>query len=119
MKVQRPQAIEYTKLALAGILGFSLLFSAAYMIYPDDNYASSFDVTIDEDNPERKILFDDTSITLGYNSSGPDYALINGTKIEFELEGRQNEIFAVNNKVYMFYFESAGEYLRLLRIEEL
>jgi hypothetical protein len=119
MDINRSEAIEYIKLALAGALGFSLMFATAYLIFPDGNYASDFDVTVDGEVAEREIDFDDRSITLGYNSSGPDYVLINGSKQTFELEGRQNEIFAVDGKVYMFYFESAGEYLRLLRIEEL
>lgn len=119
MDLERPQAVKYTKLILTGIIGFSLMFAAGYSIFPDGGYASGFDVTMDEQTPEREVEFDGRMITIGYNSSGPDYAVINGSKQTFELEGRQNEIMAVGGEVYMFYFESAGEYLRLLRIEEL
>lgn len=119
MELNRPQAFKYGKLCLTGVIGFSLMFAVAYLIFPDGNYTSDFDLTMNDEISERNVSFDERSITLGYNASGPDYAIINGSRQNFELEGRQNEIFAVDGKVYMFYFESAGEYLRLLRIEEL
>jgi hypothetical protein len=47
-------------------------------------------------------------------------SIVNGNITqEIDFEGRRNDIFAVDDKVYMFYFDSGEEYLRLLRIEEL
>lgn len=119
MELEKQKAVKYAKLTTTGVFAFLLMFAAGYFIFPDGDYSTNFDISMNEDTPEREIEFDSKSITLGYNSSGPDYAIINGSRQTFELEGRQNEIFAVGGEVYMFYFESAGDYLRLLRIEKL
>ncbi|MFP4038515.1 MAG: hypothetical protein ACLFTA_01890 [Candidatus Nanohaloarchaea archaeon] len=102
-----------------GVSIFIAAFSIGYFYYPGDGYSSNFDVQVDADNPEETVSFDGKNATLGYNSSGPEYVKIENRTRRIDLEGRQNDIFAADGEVYMFYFESAGDYLRLLRIERL
>lgn len=99
------------------LAAFIFMFSTAYLAYPDGKYASDFNITVDEENPSELVIFDDRNITLSYNESSVITG--NGRDEELNIEGRQNDIFAVDGNTYMFYFDAGEDYLRLIRIEEL
>jgi len=109
---------NYLKFFGVFILVFALAFSTSYFLYPDGIYGKNFDLRVDSNNPEENVSFDGRNVQMVFKEGNK--SIVNGNltrRIEFE--GRRNDIFAVKNKVYMFYFDSGQNYLRLLRIEEL
>jgi len=102
------------------VAAFIILFAAGFLLYPGGDYGENIDVTANSENPEQLIKFDNRNVTLGYNeTTSQAYVNVEGRREELNIEGRQNDIFAVDGKVYMFYFESDEDFIRLIRIEEL
>lgn len=111
---------DFSLLTVAYSLGaFILLFSIAFVAYPDDKYSANIDLTADNETPEQVIRFDNRNVTLRYNDTGSNYLIVEGREEELNIEGRQNDIFAVDGKVYMFYFEAGEEFIRMIRVEQL
>jgi len=116
-KIEFPQ-IDLTNI-LYSILIFLLMFGVGYLAYPDEKYSSNIDITADAENPEQLIEFDNRNVTLNYNQSEGNYLVVEGREEELQIENRQNDIFAVDGKVYMFYFHAEEDFIRLIRIEQL
>lgn len=109
---------KYLRPVSAILLSFAVMFSLGYFLYPDGNYGEDFDLRVDSDNTEAKVNFDDRSVKMVYQDGNK--SIINGNNTRtIDFEGRRNDIFAVEGEVYMFYFDSGEDYLRLLRIEEM
>ena len=110
--------IEYLKFAGVFLAVFVVMFSAGYFLYPDGKYGEDFDLRVDSENPEANVSFDDRNVRMVFEDGNKSIINANITRV-IDFEGRRNDIFAVEDKVYMFYFDSRQEYLRLLRIEEM
>lgn len=110
--------IEYLKFTGVFLAVFGVMFSAGYYLYPDRKYGEDFDIRVDSENPEANVSFDGRNTKMVFENGNK--SIVNGNITqEIDFEGRRNDIFAVEGKVYMFYFDSGEEYLRLLRIEEM
>lgn len=106
--------------AAYSVLAFIVLFSVGFLLYPSGEYSSNIGVVADSENPEQLIEFDDRNVTLGYDEVNSEkYLVVDGRREVLDINGRENDIFAVNGKIYMFYFESGEEFIRLIRIEQL
>jgi hypothetical protein len=109
---------EYLKFVGVFVAVFAVMFSAGYFMYPDGKYGEDFDIRVDSENPEANVSFDGRNTKMVFENGNK--SIVNGNITqEIDFEGRRNDIFAVDDKVYMFYFDSGEDQLRLLRIEEL
>lgn len=121
MKDFNPEDIdfrEYLKFAGVFLAVFAVMFSVGYFLYPDGKYGEDFDLRVDSENPETNVTFDGRNVRMVFENGNKSIVNGNITR-EIDFEGRRNDIYAVEDKVYMFYFDSGEDYLRLLRIEEM